>query len=107
MNHLVLFQKQILHDPGYEPAKVVSVFKMTGSALEEALKQVRYNYTPYALSFKELPPEKLLVRACEEAVRAGRGQLLPLATKPKERGSLASRIVTGLVVNPSKHNANT
>lgn len=94
--YLVLFQKQILHDPGYDPAKIVSVFKMDGIALEEALKKVRYNYTPYALSFKELPPEKLLVRACEEAVRAGRGQLLPLANPPKERRSLAQRIVTGL-----------
>lgn len=103
--YLVLYQKQI--DSGdCEPAKVVSVFKLNGSTLEEALKQVRWNYTPYAISFKELPPTKQLIRACEEAVREGRGQKLPLAAPPKRSASLAQRIVTGLVVNPAKHTPN-
>lgn len=99
MSSLVLYQKQIEHGE-YAPAKVVTVFPMNGIALEEALKQVRYNFKAYALSFKELPPEKLLVKACEEAIRAGRGQLLPLANKPKDYGYPKALTV---VVRPAKH----
>lgn len=94
-NYLLLFQKQTLVENGYEPAKSVTVFKLDGKALEEALKQVRYNYTPWVIAFKNLPPTKLLVRACEEAIRSGRGQLLPLANKPRSRCTPAVKVSTG------------
>lgn len=97
MSILVLYQKQILSGVDQEPARTVTVFKLQADALEEALKAVRWNYTPWAIAFKELPPEKLLMRACEEAIREGRGQKLPLANPPKKRGSIAMRIVNGLV----------
>lgn len=95
MSYLVLFQKQISVEPGYELARVVTVFTLNGTAIEEALKQVKWNYTPWLIPFKELPPEKVLLLACEEAVRAGKVQLLPLAVKPKD-SKLAQRIANGL-----------
>lgn len=93
MSALVLYQKQILTGVDQSPAKIVSVFKMGGGALEDALKAVRWNYTPHVIAFKELPPEKLLMKACEEAIRAGRGQLLPLAVQPKREFMFKKNVI--------------
>lgn len=85
MSSLVLYQKEAQPSPGYEPAKVVTVFKLEDKSLEEALKQVKYGYISWAIPFRELPPTHMLLRACEEAVQSGRGQKLPRATAPKQR----------------------
>ena len=95
--YLVLFQKQIDRGPAIEPAKVALVFPMNKEALESALKKVMWNYTPWAIPFKELPPERVLIRACEEAVRAGRGQKLPLAVRPRDKSEFELRVANGLV----------
>lgn len=78
--YLVLYQKQIDHGD-YEAARVVTVFKLDDGALDIALKEIRCNFQPWAVSFKELPPKKLLVKACEEAVQRGKAIKLPRSDK--------------------------
>lgn len=78
MTTTVLYQREINPDWD-EPARVVSVMEgSTEVVLDASLKKVMPGYRAYVIAFKNLPPEKLLLNACDEAVRRGTVVKLPV-----------------------------
>lgn len=72
---LFLYQKEVSRN-GYISASCVTRLHPE-KWRDEALSLIRVGYKPYIVSFKHIPPHKLMVKACELAVRDGKAIQLP------------------------------
>lgn len=81
MSHIVLFQREISPTSDYVPARSATILKPTTKASDmevEAVRATRVGYRAYLVKFDNLPPDNILINACEEAVRNKKAFALPL-----------------------------
>lgn len=83
MTQIVLFQKELSPGADYIPARDVHIFApgaKPDTIQKESMRRIRFGYRAYLVKFNSLPPEHILMTACEEAVRNKTAFLMPMVS---------------------------
>lgn len=84
---IVLFQKEVGPSVNYTPTRMAYVVEAQkpDAIQKEAIEKLQFGFKAWLVKFKELPPERVLLNACEDKVRSGECFALPSLSAPRER----------------------